>query len=194
MKKVFFIVLSLIFMLSTTAKAEDTVHPSRVRLLIHGKLPINETSDLKVHFIPAGNLKNGVSPITYLNYNFQVFDGLWLAPTLGWSSGKDEGILGMQFSPAFGNFYGWFDVEMNYPNYGAYFFGQAEYKVLPAIHFGVETEGGGNWEEWTWDKGFGPNLIVNLNGKMQLDMAFHYREENDKVLPQLFLRVHLFMF
>ncbi len=179
---------------ASVAQAEDTFHPSRARLLFHGAQNIDNVAQLRAHFIPSGNLMNGLSPLVFLGAGMKPADWIDIEPALGWTFGNNEPILSLRLCPAFGKFYVWADAEINLPSKNGYWFAQADYKILDWLHAGIESEGfGGNYEDGSsWSHGGGPNVLLRL-GKMGVDTALHIRDLDHSVRPEFLMRFHVFL-
>jgi len=170
-------------------------HPSRVRLLIHGNVPLTENVGLSGHFIPAPNLLGEVAPITFLEVNWKLASWLTISPTVGWAFKPDEVIASLRLSPKYKNFWGWVDMEIRPQSLAGYWFVQAQYQCLPWLHVGLEEESWGNFEEWDkFSHGGGPNVLLRFGQHFGIDLALHARDVPENgVGAEFFLRAHLFL-
>lgn len=178
---------------TSTARAEDAFHPSRVRLLVHGGLDLNEDARLEFRFIPAGNLIGELAPISYFGAKFKATDWLGIETYAGWAFKPDEPLVSLTLNPHIDNLWAWTEIDLRMPSYDGYWFAQLDYQILDWLHAGVEGEGWGNYESGSsWSHGGGPNLLFRF-GKVGVDIAVHARELEDSVKPEFFMRAHLFL-
>jgi len=188
MKVVAFVILLAFFPTHLLA------HPSRVRLLIHGKVSLTESVGLSGHFIPAPNLLGEVAPLTFLELNWTPVSWLTISPTVGWAFKPDEVIVSLRLNPKYKKLWGWIDMEVRPQSLAGYWFAQVEYQCLDWLHVGVEEESWGNFEEWEgFSHGGGPNILLRF-GRFGIDLTVHARDISENGLgAEFFLRAHLFL-
>ena len=192
---VFAIVLLLSSLLPAgMTHADDSFHPSRARLLIHGHQDVSKTTTIKSKLIPAGNLVNGIAPMFFLGVDHKLVEWLNVQSFAKWHSVENDPGVTLCLSPKFGKFWAWVDAEITYPDKGGYMFAQAQFKALDWLHTGFESEGWGNYKDGSsWSYGAGPNLLFKF-GQTRLDVAAHYRHYPDgEKKPELFLRTQVFL-
>lgn len=188
---VFFLLLTFLF--SMNVLANDTFDPSRVRLLMHGHHDFQNDTQLRIHFIPAGNLLGEVAPLAYLGYGFKLAKWLDVEPTVGWTFGNDEPIVSLRLVPNASDLWAWLDLELQPKTKNHYWFAQVDYKFFDWLHAGFEGEGWGDLEKSeTISYGGGPNLLFRMD-KVGFDFAVHGRRLNDSFKPEFVLRCHLFL-
>ena len=189
MKKVILAAIAVV-LIAITVKAET--HPARLRMLIHSHKPLVEGIDLRAHFIPAGNLVNGIAPLGYLGLGYQVNDWLNIEPVIGYDYTANEMIYSLRLEAGQDNFYAWADYEYTAGVDVSYWFVQTQYKVNPWLHVGLEEESWGRFaQSEDFSHGGGPNILFR-GEHWGLDLAWHYREINDQPGTEFFTRVHLF--
>lgn len=174
----------------------DTFADSRVRLLAHGHLDVGQNNRvaLNCHFIPAGNLMGDLAPLAYFGAEFSAAPWLKIEPVIGWTFGGDQPIASVRFAPSIGRTWAWTDFEFQPIGHDSYWFVQADYKVSDHLHFGLEDEGWGNFDDTsTMSNGFGPDLLVR-SGMMGVDFAVHVRpDESGDFKPGFVFRIHGFL-
>lgn len=192
MKKFGLILTLFVFIFTNSAYAE--MHPSRVRMLVHGAKEINKVFDLKADFIPSGNLlATPLYPITYFGTDIKLVRWLTLQLTIGYLFGNDEFIISPRLGFKTHNFYIWAMFDIRPQTKGSYWFAQAEYCLCKWLHFGFEEESWGDFDEWkNFSHGGGPNILFRW-GIFGLDMAVHGRKMGGNFGPEFFARVHLFL-
>jgi len=187
-----FVVLSMVLiaicLFSLSAKDWSD---SRIRLLAHASDSLAQSSQLRFHFIPSGNLVGEVKPIGYLGLGWKAADWLDIEPVLGWSFATDEPIVSVRVTPIWKDFWSWTDVELNTTTHNGYWFSQVDYQLSRMIHIGVEGEGWGNFDHGNWSHGFGPDLLLRLK-QMGIDLAVHYRTYQKESKPEFVMRIHFF--
>lgn len=190
MKKMILAVMAVVMIMATSVRAET--HPARVRLLVHGHKQVSEVIDLRTHFIPAGNLVDGLAPLGYFGLAYQVNDWLNLEPAIGYDYTANETIYSLRLEAGQDKFYTWADYEYTAGVDVSYWFVQAQYKAKPWLHVGLEEESWGRFaQSEDFSHGGGPNIL--FRGKYWgLDLAWHYREIEDQPGTEFFTRVHLF--
>jgi hypothetical protein len=189
MKKMILAVIVVVF-IATSVKAET--HPARLRVLIHGHKQVEEGIDLRAHFIPAGNLVNGIAPLGYLGLGYQVNDWLNIEPVIGYDYTVNEMIYSVRMEAGQDNFYTWVDYEYTVGVDVSYWFIQAQYKVKPWLHVGIEEESWGRFAvSDELNHGGGPNILFRWE-HFGMDLAWHYREIDNKSGTEFFTRVHWF--
>lgn len=178
---------------ATDVHAQERFHPSRVRLLVHGALALDDT-EIVYLFVPAGNLVGQVAPFAYLGLKQKPTRWLGVEGNGGWSFGDDEPIAALSLSPSFGSFWAWTLTEVQLPSTRGYWMVELEYRLRPWLHAGIEGEGikGSFSGAERWSNGGGPNLLFRL-GKVGVDLAIHARDKESDVRPEFFLRTHLFL-
>lgn len=187
------VLVAVTFIFTSTARAEDAFHPSRVRLLVHGGLDLSKDTRLEFLFVPAGNLIGELAPRTYLGAKLKVTDWLGVETYAGYASKPDEPLISFTLNPHFGRLWAWTKTDVQMPSRSGYWFAQLDYQLLDWLHAGVEGEGWGNYKSGSsWSHGGGPNLLFRF-GKVGVDLAVHARELKDSVKPEFVTRVHLFL-
>ncbi len=188
----FSLFLSLLFI--GPATANDWRHPSRMRLLFHGDLPLTDELKLDATFIPAGNLLGELDPIIYLGPNYQVWPALKVVPIIGWAYKPDEPILALQLFPEVGEFRSWIDIEWYLPSNRSYVFGFLQYQFFPWLRAGAEIEAWGNWTDHSsWTTVVGPDIRFIFYKKiLRIDLACQFRSLQGKWQPEFVSRIHLF--
>ena len=172
----------------------DGFHPSRARLLIHGRQELKQgRTALQYHFIPAPNLSAGISPLAYTGFEVKPVRWLALEPALGYNFSAEEPVFSLRVTPKIGRFWSWTDLEYRRPSGCGYWFSQAEIKVRDWFHTGIEGEGWGViGDSGSWTYGAGPDILLRF-GKLGADIALHARYLDGRTAPEFFLRTHLFL-
>ncbi|MFH0950882.1 MAG: hypothetical protein V1765_00195 [bacterium] len=188
-----FIIFAIAIMLAITTLTAKDWHASRIRLLAHGSDSLTQSSQLRFHFIPAGNLMGEVKPLGYLGWGWQVASWLNIEPVVGWCFATDEPIISVRVTPTWEKFWSWTDIELNTTTHNGYWFSQINYQTSKLCHIGVEGEGWGNfYQAGSWSNGFGPNVLLRLK-QMGIDLAVHYRTIDKVNKPEFFIRIHFFL-
>ncbi|HLD31794.1 MAG TPA: hypothetical protein VJB37_02770, partial [Patescibacteria group bacterium] len=121
----FWLSLYCFCVLTTDALAEETFHPSRMRFLVHGGYQLTEDLNLRIHFIPAGNLIGPVAPIIHPGLGIKLASWLEMEAVAGWCFATDNPLFSLRVTPTLGDFYAWLDGEYQYPSQNFYWFVQA---------------------------------------------------------------------
>jgi hypothetical protein len=198
MKKVVIMVIAFLLLGMASYAAEL---PARSRLTINGQTAISETPkiDLRMHFIPAGNLSAGVlAPLGFVGLGFKPFKWLDLEPALGYYFPSNEEIINLRISPSWQKFYALTDFRWRPDSDAAYWFGQVEYKALKWLQIGLEEESWGNFDVDNITHGYGPNILFR-DDKWGLDLAWHQRTyKKTLTVPEtsgieFFVRFHIYL-
>lgn len=174
-----------------SAQADETFHPSRVRLIFYGETELSDYVDLKSQFIPSGNLIGELSPWLFLGLGLEPSDWLKMEAHTGWVFGNDEPHVAVMLNPHFGDAWAWMEMALQLPSLESYWFAQVDYQILDWLHAGVEGEGWGSYEDASsWSQGGGPNILFRL-GNFGLDLAVHARDVEGTVKPEFVVRTHV---
>ena len=194
MRRRLLISIFLTLLLGSGTALADGFHPSRIRLLIHGRQELKQgRTALQYHFIPSADFSAGIFPRAYMGFEVKVFDELTLEPTLGYNFSADEPIASLRITPKLGRFWSWTDLEYQRPSGCGYWFSQVEMKARDWFHTGFEGEGWGVvGDGGSWSHGAGPDILFRF-GKVGADLALHARYLNGRTAPEFFLRTHLFL-
>ncbi|PIR03438.1 MAG: hypothetical protein COV60_00305 [Candidatus Magasanikbacteria bacterium CG11_big_fil_rev_8_21_14_0_20_43_7] len=159
---------------------------------------VEDTVDVRAHFIPGGNLMNGLSPYLYLGAAWKPAKWLDLELDLGVDFTNAEPLISLKPSIKVDDFWAWAELDVQFPSYSGYWFVQLQYKLHDVVHIGVEGEGWGNWAKPTsWSNGAGPNVLLRFAQYFGVDLALHLREGSADGGGRTwgfdpFVRVHLF--
>lgn len=181
------------FLFSSTARADDTFHPSRVRLAVHGGHDVGDKTRLEYRFAPSGNLIGELAPIAIFGIKLKATDWLTVETYAGFAFKTNDPLLSLSFNPHVDKMYAWTEIDWRALSHEGYWFAQVEYQIAPWFHAGVEGDGWGNFEKSTsWTHGVGPNALFRF-GMVGIDLAIHIRELKGETKPGFFLRTHLFL-
>lgn len=185
--------VAMMLLLSSTARAEDTFHPSRVKLAVHGGYDVGDKTRLEYRFVPSGNLIGELAPIAFFGTKFKTMDWLTVETYAGFAFKTNDPLFSLSFNPHVNKLYAWTEIDWRAVSHDGYWFAQAEYQVTPWFRTGIEGEGWGNFEKSaSWTHGAGPNVLFRF-GMVGIDMAVQIRDIKGDVKPQFYLRTHLFL-
>ena len=184
------IVLVTLCFVSTKIQA----HPSRIRLLMHGKLQLTDSLSISGHLV-IPNLLGELAPVAFLEFDWKPTNWLIIAPTIAHAFEPDEVIASLRLAPSYKKiFWGWLTFEMRPQSRAYYWFVQAEWKATEWLAIGIEEESWGNFETFEESShGGGANMLVNFGKRFRTDFAIHLRDVNSDIGPEFFLRFHVFL-
>lgn len=188
-------VIAITLITPTTTFAEDlTLGDSRPRMAFHGGAEIEEGLMLVTHVLPTPDLKKGLAPLAYLELAWSPLEWIKISPTVGYDFSTEETIFSVRLAPHHGPFWGWFDFEWSTISDFGYTFGMAEVKPLDWFSTGLEYECWGSLlDSSTWSWGGGPDVVFHL-GKIDLEMALHFRGVETGTTMEFVTRAHIFLF
>ena len=189
------VLATLLAIISFPLTASAEFNQPGARLLVHAGQDFDSTFSLIGHFIPGGNLVNGLYPLSFAELKIKIGDGLKVSPTLGYDFTANEAILSLRLAPGNPDItWAWIDLEFQPASNSLYWFWQMEHQLSPKVAIGLEIESGGSFDDLRHvNNAGGINAIWNPSKNIGFDLALRASKDPVKGIgPQVFVRCHVF--
>lgn len=168
---------------SSKDASESVIQRPRLRLVLNGSHTVSDDmgkvikkASVEWRVVPSFDLIDAKGPIGYLGTRLHFGGGTSLKPSLGWFSPNQLPFFSLAGGVNHPHFLLNAQSDIGVDGRG-YNFANFQYKPLPWLMPGVETEHWGNYKKpESWSHGVGPNLILKYN-RLALALALHARKQ-----------------